>query len=1102
MVDFNGLDDTLRCLSALRDISYSNIDVFVVDNASSEDNASIVNAQFPDAVVSRNEVNLGFGGGANQGMQRALDAGAEYVLFLNNDAVLCSDALDHLVDAMERNDRIGITGPRVRSMNEPRRIQNLGYTYNEWFGIPHAVGAGNPTDRESAKSTRLAWVMGCALLARRSVLEATGGFDPDFFLYSEDHYLCYRARQLGYDLRIVENADVLHRKTTGSEFSRRHIYHMFVSHLIFVTKTARWYQLPTLAVGTVMLAMALSCVALFARRSFVVPVLFQATYDVFRGKPKRDMSFVVARSEEYALLSIALAAVVCVVLWPVLRLPWPPMYRHDWHWPLLRDGFASLPSFATSAWSPQNIGAPNIPYTTDLPLLLIEGALGTLFGVKASLDVLLVVLGSIAAFGAARLCRELLGHRHWVAMAVAGAAYAAAPAFSDQLVAGHLDDLAGVAVFPWFVLGLLSYQRTPRARTLVVTAIAAGLCAIQVQYLLLILVPVVWSVLAFRNRRSVVAGCAAVCFMLAVNAPTFYQIARTHAAAPVLQNDRAVLTEEFRQSAPLLPALVGGGYFAGYDGGGHEPSAALTLLDLLALGVPLAWAATRRYRATGLVIFGIYATGVLTIAGLKGPAAPLWSWLFANVAATSLMRELFHAAPLVALPLSVIVGLIASRRRLIVVALVLFIALDHWSLSGGAATWLPAARPVPPDVQGFIERLAQSPGDGRVAITPGHQPVYDIASGSVGVDALEYYPLGKHWTFFEYSPTAGINALAADLLLRGNGEQTRSVLERMSVQAILALPAPGAAVGHDLTLWPEERDGPVLIPLHERPLVYGAPPPVLAGGDLSRLLATHDTGDVLALMRQQPPFTQAGVPYRIDPAGTEDTLLARGCARFVEVPPSRLSDAPAQAWVLARRYGYINPAFDYPVSDAILTLANPPPPLNVPHGARILAGSNRAQGEAYRWIDNLPGQLQPGEVMVVAGYLAPMPSACHELVPAPVSPRARIRVDACERTSTVSARGTLRVIGGAGTLVFTDAYDPGWQLVLDGAVVPDNRHFIADGFANGWILTADESVREFSIVYEPAGIFNVLTALSIALWTAALLAWAIVNRVGPGAARG
>jgi GT2 family glycosyltransferase len=1091
VVDYNGLDDTLRCLSTLRDTSYPNLIVFVVDNASENDNASGVAAAFPDVVVSRNEVNLGFAAGANGAMRRALDAGAEYVLFLNNDALLDVDALDRLVDAMERNERIGVAGPRVRSLNEPGRIQNLGYAYNEWFGIPQAVGAGKPVDWAPAKPRQLAWIMGCALLARRTLLMATGGFDPDFFLYSEDHYLCKSARNLGYELCLVEGADVLHRKTTGSEYSRRHIYHVFVSHLIFIAKTAKWYQIPTLAIGTAMLATALAFIALVRRGTFVVPAILQSLFDFCLGKPKRNMSFSTGRTEECVLMSAALAAVVCVVLWPVLRLHWPPMYRHDWHWPLMRDAFASVPSFATSAWAPQNIGGPNLPYTTNLMMLLAQSALGTLLGVKASLDVLLVVLGLAAAFGAARLCSALLGRWDWVAMAVAGAAYVAAPVFSDQLVAGHIDDLAGVAAFPWFVLGLVSYQRAPRARTLAGTALAAGLCAIQVQYLVLLLVPVAWSIVAFHNRRALVVGCAAICFMLAVNAPTLYQIGRTHAGAAALQNDRAVVSEEVRQSADILPALIGSGYFAGYDGAADGSNGLTRILNLLALAALPALAATLRYRAIGLLLAGIYATGFLTIAGLKGPAAPLWSWLFVNVTATSLMRELFHAAPLVALPLSLIAGLVGSRKHLIVVALALLVVLDHWSLSGGAGRWLTAARPVPSDVRAFIQTITNWPGADRIAITPGHQPVYDRATGSVGVDALEYYPLGKHWTYFEYFPTAGINALAADLLLRGDGERTRSILERMSVQAILSLPATEAAVGHDLTPLSGAQDGPALIMLHPRSLVYGAAPPVLAGGDLSRLFMTRGNGDVLALMRQQPAFVEAGVPYRIEPAGQDDTMLAEGCARFVEIPPSRISDSPADAWVLARRFGYAAPVFDYPTSNAILTLASTPASLpGVPHGSRILAAVVSADDAAYRWTGNVPERLPLGQAVVVAGYLDRLPGPCRALAPAAVSSGARIDVVAYERSATVAVQGTLRVIGGAGTLVFTDAYDPGWKLVLDGATVPNSRHFTADGFANGWILTGSDDPRRFALSYEPGSSFNVLTEVSIVLWATVFLAWA------------
>lgn len=290
ILDYNGLNDSLRCLASLREQDYGNLAVYVIDNASRENNAATIANTFGDAIVTRNSVNLGFGGGANQGMKDAIADGAEFVLFLNNDTICPEDLVSKLVRAMISDSAIGICGPKVLSYGSGR-IQNLGYTYNPWFGIPAAIGAGRLPNWTPVAPTELAWLMGCALLVRRDVLRKTGGFDPDFFLYWEDHYLCWQAKQLGYGLSVVYDAAIEHRKTVGSEFSKRHVYHMFFGQIVFAAKTAEWWRKPTLVIGMSCIAFAYTALALVKRGSFVLPVIYEAIADFYSGHPKRHVSF-------------------------------------------------------------------------------------------------------------------------------------------------------------------------------------------------------------------------------------------------------------------------------------------------------------------------------------------------------------------------------------------------------------------------------------------------------------------------------------------------------------------------------------------------------------------------------------------------------------------------------------------------------------------------------------------------------------------------------------------------------------------------------------------------------------------------------------------
>ena len=89
VLNWNGGDDTLACLESLAE---AEVDTICVDNGSADGSADVVAARFPDVELLRNGTNLGYAGGNNVGIRRALELGAEWVWLVNNDATVASDA--------------------------------------------------------------------------------------------------------------------------------------------------------------------------------------------------------------------------------------------------------------------------------------------------------------------------------------------------------------------------------------------------------------------------------------------------------------------------------------------------------------------------------------------------------------------------------------------------------------------------------------------------------------------------------------------------------------------------------------------------------------------------------------------------------------------------------------------------------------------------------------------------------------------------------------------------------------------------------------------------------------------------------------------------
>lgn len=211
VLTWNGLADTLACLESLAAAShpFGAHRVILVDNASTDGTVEAVRARFPAVDVIANARNLGYAVGCNVGMRAALDDGArdaaDYVWLLNNDVTVAPEALAEMVRVAERDGRVGVVGPRVRT---PQGVDELGAWVD--FSDARIIPASGQDALPDGERLPVDYVWGCAMLIRARVLREIGLFDERFVAYFEDADLCWRAHCAGYAVTAALNAVVWH----------------------------------------------------------------------------------------------------------------------------------------------------------------------------------------------------------------------------------------------------------------------------------------------------------------------------------------------------------------------------------------------------------------------------------------------------------------------------------------------------------------------------------------------------------------------------------------------------------------------------------------------------------------------------------------------------------------------------------------------------------------------------------------------------------------------------------------------------------------------------------------------------------------------------
>lgn len=200
-------------------------ELIVIDNASNDGSVEMVRHEFPEAKLLPQEKNLGYAGANNIGLEAAE---GDYIMLLNADVLTLNNGVEEMIDYLDKNSNIALLGPRL--LNPDRTPQISCFRYYQWYtpilrrtplgqtGFGQAELADTfMQDKNLEEIQDVDWLLGGAIMIRKSALPTIGLLDTRYFLYFEDMDWCRATQAAGQRVVYFPRVSFIHFHGRGSD---------------------------------------------------------------------------------------------------------------------------------------------------------------------------------------------------------------------------------------------------------------------------------------------------------------------------------------------------------------------------------------------------------------------------------------------------------------------------------------------------------------------------------------------------------------------------------------------------------------------------------------------------------------------------------------------------------------------------------------------------------------------------------------------------------------------------------------------------------------------------------------------------------------------
>jgi len=236
IVNWNNYHATKRCLESLRNISYPNYRIYLIDNNSQDSSGKKLYIKFSsnNIVFIFNNKNLGFAGGCNEGIRKALDEGYDYILLLNNDCIVHDkEFLKNGISLAESNIDCGVVGGKILFWPNTKTIWSTGGYITYLSGEKHIGHKEIDRGRYNTVEKRQ-FISGALMLIKRRVFEKIGLLPDVYFFGKEEWEFSQRALKFGFQLYYCPIFSVYHEASNSHEWKDlTYVYNGTLSKILF-----------------------------------------------------------------------------------------------------------------------------------------------------------------------------------------------------------------------------------------------------------------------------------------------------------------------------------------------------------------------------------------------------------------------------------------------------------------------------------------------------------------------------------------------------------------------------------------------------------------------------------------------------------------------------------------------------------------------------------------------------------------------------------------------------------------------------------------------------------------------------------------------------